>query len=96
MLTLGPNPLTFGAFAVIIIVMLSRVLSTAHTETDAVRIIDRSGRIVVVLAAVSVVVSQIWFGLIPVSDWTPTRSYSFLSPFPFGSVDLSITPTPAA
>ncbi|WP_291055377.1 hypothetical protein [Herbiconiux sp.] len=91
-LTLGPNPLMLVLFAAIVVLALTRVLNRAQSEKDAVRIIDRSVVAVAVLAALGIVISQIWFGLIPTWDWTPTGSYSFVYPFPFGSVELSITP----
>ena len=91
-LHLGPSPVMFVAFAAIVVIALTRVIKRARNEQDALRTVDRAVIVVVVLAVASIVIAQVWFSLIPVSDWTPTGSYSFLYPFPFGSVELSIAP----
>ncbi|MDO9395349.1 MAG: hypothetical protein Q7T71_02245 [Herbiconiux sp.] len=94
-LTLGPSPLMIIAFAVIVVIALTRVLKRSTSERDALKTLDRAVVVVVALAVTGIVVSQAWFALIPISDWRPTGSFSFFSPFPLGSVDLSITPGPA-
>ena len=43
-----------------------------------------------ILAVASVVISQVWFALIPITDWDGTGA--FVYPYPFGAVDMQITP----
>jgi len=52
--------------------------------------------VILAIAAVSLVVSLVWFGLVPIRDSSPDGEWGFVFPFPFGSVDLSITPMQAS
>lgn len=89
-MSLGPSPLMFIALVVAIIWALSRVLSRADSEEAAIRILDRTAAGIMIVAAASIVVAQVWFALIPLDGINGSGSY--LWPFPFGSVDLQIEP----
>jgi len=92
-LTLGTNPLVYLGIALIVLLAIGRVLR-ADDEIVAMRILDRSAAFVGLLVVVAIVVSQVWFHLIPITDFFAGASTVF-SPFPFGSIDVSITPMPA-
>ncbi|QYG13265.1 hypothetical protein KY497_02550 [Microbacterium sp. PAMC22086] len=49
--------------------------------------IDGSGALV----AVAIVVSRVWFFLIPMEGFAP-GSWTVFSPFPFGNIDVTTTP----
>lgn len=89
-LTLRPSPLILAAIAVIVLWALTKVLRSAVDVADAVRILDRTAAAIAILAVASAVISWIWFAMIPITDWDGTGS--FLYPFPFGSVDMQISP----
>jgi hypothetical protein len=44
------------------------------------------------LAIASVLISEIWFSLVPKTDWN--GSGTFFYPFPFGAVHFETTPMP--
>ena len=89
-LTLQPSPLILAGIAVIIFWALTRVLRVAVDAPAAIRIIDRAAAVISILAVASVVISQVWFALIPITDWDGTGAFFY--PFPFGAVDMQITP----
>ncbi len=39
-----------------------------------------------------IVVSQVWFRQIPITDFVSGSSFTVFSPFPLGSIEMSITP----
>lgn len=80
----------------IVALTLTLVIRRAQTVPAALWILDRATIVILATAAVSLVVSLVWFGLLPVRDWSPDGPWGFLFPFPFGSVDLSITPMSAS
>ncbi|MGO2468564.1 MAG: hypothetical protein ACTH8M_08870, partial [Microbacterium gubbeenense] len=43
-----------------------------------------------ILTFASVAISQIWFAMIPITDWDGTGTFFY--PFPFGSVELDTEP----
>ncbi|MDX2375982.1 hypothetical protein M4I32_04125 [Microbacterium sp. LRZ72] len=89
-LTLGPNPLMLVALAAVVIWALSRVLSRADNEDAAIRTLDRAALAVMIATAVSVVLAQVWFSLIPLEGINGSGTYFW--PFPFGSVDFESSP----
>ena len=91
-LTLKPSPLVYVGIVLIVLFAISRVLK-APDEAGALRILDRSLTGVCVLVAVAIVVSQVWFHLIPIADFMAGTA-SVLSPFPFGFIDVANTPLP--
>lgn len=95
-LTLGPSPAVIIAVVLTFFIALTLVMRRAQSIPAAVRILDRAAIVMVAIAAVSLVVSLVWFGLIVISDWTPDRGYAFFYPFPFGSVEMSVTPMSAS
>jgi hypothetical protein len=90
-LTLGPSPFIFAAMALIVVVALDRVIARAHSVTDAVRIVDRTVYWVVGLAAASIVISHLWFWLMPTTGWGEGTGLWITSPFPFGAINLEIS-----
>lgn len=89
-LTLGPNPLVFVGIALIVLLALGRVMR-APDETAALRTLDRAAIGVAVLVVAAVVISVVWFRMIPIERFS-SGSWSVFSPFPFGSIDVEITP----
>jgi hypothetical protein len=89
-LHLHPSPFVFAALAFVVLVAIGRVLRRAGTEADAIRILDRAALVGTAIAGVSLLVSVVWFGLIPLESWNGGGTFFF--PFPFGSVDLTVTP----
>ena len=90
-LTLGPSPLIFAVIVGIAFWALTRVLRRAVDVPSAIRVVDRAAAAIAILAVASVVISQSWFALIPITDWDGTGSFFY--PFPFGSVDMVISST---
>ncbi|GAA2968108.1 hypothetical protein [Microbacterium schleiferi] len=95
-LALEPGPVVIIAVVLTFIVALTLVIRRAQTVPAALRILDRATLVILAIAAVSLVVSLVWFGLLPIRDWSPDGEWGFVFPFPFGSVDLSITPMQAS
>ncbi|MET0991828.1 MAG: hypothetical protein ABWX66_05480 [Lacisediminihabitans sp.] len=89
-LTLHPSPLIYFAVGLVLCRTIPSVLRRAASETEAARIIRRSTITVGVIVFVSIVVSVLWFALIP----TETLAHPGLlhSPFPFGTADFSVEP----
>lgn len=87
-LTLRPSGLVFVAIIVIAFSALTMVISRATDVASAIRYLDRATAVIAILAVASVVISQIWFRMIPITDWDGTGTFFY--PFPFGSVDLEI------
>lgn len=86
-LTLGPSPLIYVAISLIVLMALGRVIR-ADREATALQILDRAVIGIVVLVVVAILVSQVWFRLIPIQDFM-SGSFSFFSPFPFGTIESS-------
>ncbi len=89
-LALGPSPLVYLAIALIVLLALGRVLR-AGSESAALRTLDRAASGVLALVAVALVVSHVWFAVIPVADIDP-RSFTIFSPFPLGSIEVTTAP----
>ncbi len=91
-LALRPSGLVYAAIIAIVIGALTLVLRRATDEASAIRYVERAATATVIVAVASIVISQVWFSLIPLTDWNGTGTFFY--PFPFGSVDLEITPLP--
>ena len=89
-LTLQPSVFIYIGIFAIVIGALTFVLRRASDVPTALRYLDRGAVMVVILTAASVAISQIWFAMIPITDWNGTGTFFY--PFPFGSVDLTVTP----
>lgn len=89
-LTLQPSGLVYMAIFAIVVVNLNFVLRRAHTVESALRYLDRAAAIIAILVVASALISQIWFWMIPITDWDGTGTFFY--PFPFGAVDLVTTP----
>ncbi|CAN5317811.1 hypothetical protein BH09ACT2_BH09ACT2_04300 [soil metagenome] len=94
-LTLRPSPIVYAAIAFIVIFAISKVLKKAPDGEAAVQILGRATAVIGILIPVSIVIAQVWFALIPVTEWSSSGPYAFYYPFPFGSVDMAITPITA-
>ena len=88
-MTLRPSPLVYLAIAAIILWALTRVLRKANGVASALRVLDHAAVAVGVLVTVSILVSQVWFALIPITEWDGTGTFFY--PFPFGAVDMVAT-----
>lgn len=91
-LTLGPSGIIYVAIAVITILAIRAVHRRASTVADAMRYLDRAAAGIVILAVASLIISYVWFSLIPIMDWHGGGTFFF--PFPFGAVDVDISPMP--
>lgn len=89
-LTLQPSGLVLIAIAAIVIGALSLVLRRAANVPSAIRYLDRAAAAVVILAVASLVISHVWFAMIPITEWNGTGTFFY--PFPFGSVELETAP----
>lgn len=90
-LTLRPSPLVFIAIGLIVLLSLGRVLKTVD-ERVALRTLDRAAAGIAVLVVVAIVVSYVWLRLIPLHELLSSGSWTVLSPFPFGTIDVSTDP----
>lgn len=89
-LTLAPSPLVYVAIAVIVLLALGRVMKAAD-ERAALRTLEWTLRGVGLLVVVAIIVSHVWFALIPLEQFTGD-SWTVFSPFPFGAIDVEVTP----
>lgn len=87
-LNLRPSILAYAAIIAIVLGVLTKMLRRATDEACAVRYLDKAAAAIAIIAVASLVISQIWFLLIPITDWDGTGTFFF--PFPFGSVDVAI------
>jgi hypothetical protein len=90
-LSLHPNPLWFVVFALVVTGALSSALKKSKTEADALRYIDSAAAVIVVLTVLCIVVSHVWFWNLPVDEWDGLHT-NFVYPYPFGLVDMEISP----
>ncbi|MCK2035291.1 hypothetical protein KZC51_04000 [Microbacterium sp. SSW1-49] len=89
-MTLGPSPLVYVGIALIVLLALGRVMR-ASDEATALRTLDREAIGVAALVSVAVVVSVVWFRMIPLDQFS-SGSWSVFSPFPFGVISVDVTP----
>lgn len=89
-LTLGPSPLVYVGIALIVLLAIGRVLK-ARDEPTALRTLDRAAIGVAVLVVVAVIVSVVWFRMTPLEGFS-SGSWSVFSPFPFGVINVEVTP----
>lgn len=92
-LTLGPNPLVYLGIAMIVLLALGRVMN-ASDQAAALKTLNRASIGVAVIVGLAIVVSHIWFFMIPMEEFT-SGSWTVFSPFPFGSFDVTTTPMTA-
>jgi hypothetical protein len=90
-LSLHPNPLWFVVFALVVTGALSSALKKSKTEADALRYLDSAAAVIVVLSLVCIVVSQVWFWNLPVGEWDGVHT-NFVYPYPFGLVEMEVSP----
>ncbi|MGD8195294.1 hypothetical protein ACEXQB_012525 [Herbiconiux sp. P18] len=91
-LAVGPSPLVYISFVVILIVALSRVVKKAEREADALRTLDRAAMAIAIVAGASILITVLWVAMVPLDTWSPLGSFSIWYPFPFANVDTTITP----
>lgn len=89
-LTLQPSWLVFFAIAAVAFGALTMVLRRAADVSSAIQYLDRAAAAIAILTVASVAISQIWFAMIPITDWDGTGTFFY--PFPFGSVELETEP----
>ncbi|WP_435748753.1 hypothetical protein [Microbacterium sp. PMB16] len=85
-LNLKPSFLVYVAIALIVLLALGRVMKAAD-ETAAIRTLDRAAFGIAVLVIAAIVISQVWFRMIPIEDFLAGTT-SVFSPFPFGIIDV--------
>lgn len=90
-LTLSPNVLVFIAMAIVVFVGMGRVIKHASDEAAALRTLDRTAMVVVFVALASLIVSQVWFALLPLEEFVE-HGGSLWYPFPFGAVTIETSP----
>ncbi|WP_157432274.1 hypothetical protein [Agromyces italicus] len=82
--TLGPSGIVVAAMAIALLAGLGA--ATRRTDAPAaLRALDRTGIVIIAIALGSVVISLVWFWLLPVQQ-VLDHGGSLWFPFPFGSV----------
>ncbi|MDQ1576222.1 MAG: hypothetical protein QOH55_1372 [Microbacteriaceae bacterium] len=89
-LTLQPSPTIFAVIAIVTLVAISRVLKSADSEAAAIRTLNKAVIVIVAIVGAWIVISQVSFWMIPITDWDGTGS--FFIPFSFGAVNVDISP----
>lgn len=89
-LALGPSPLLYVGIALLVVLAIGRAMK-APDELTARRSLNRSAFAVVGIVVFAIVVSQVWFRLVSIEEFT-SGSWSIFSPFPFGAIDVEIAP----
>ncbi|WP_282854828.1 hypothetical protein [Microbacterium oxydans] len=89
-LTLRPSPLVYIGIAAIVLITLGRVMK-ASDEHTALKKLNRAAIGVSALVGLAIIVSLVWFFLIPMEGFT-SGSWTVFSPFPFASIDVTTTP----
>ncbi|MGH3690290.1 MAG: hypothetical protein ACRDT7_09055 [Microbacterium sp.] len=89
-LTLSPSPLVYIGIAAIVLITLGRVMK-ASDEHTALKTLNRAAIGVSALVGLAIIVSLVWFFLIPIEGFT-SGSWTVFSPFPFGNIDVTTTP----
>ena len=92
-LTLGPSPLVYFGIAMMVLLALGRVMK-ASDEAAARKTLQRASIGAAALVGLAIVVSHVWFFLIPMEGFS-SDSWTVFSPFPFGNIDVTTTPLTA-
>lgn len=82
--SLRPSPFVGLGIALLVIWAVGRIARTPGTEADAVRLLERTGGIVIVVAACSALIATVWFWSLPGPGTTDTVYF----PFPFAVVTV--------
>jgi hypothetical protein len=80
----------YVGLALIVLIALGRV-AKASDERAALRTLERAIQGSGLLVAIALVVSHVWFQLIPLEQFS-SSSWSVFSPFPLGVIDVVIEP----
>lgn len=86
-LNLVASPLVYLGIGLIVLFAINRVIKAVDEEA-ALRTLDRAAIGVAALVFLAIFVSQVWFRLIPIADFM-SGSFSVLSPFPFGFIEVT-------
>lgn len=89
-LALRPSVFVYVGLALIVLIALGRV-AKASDERAALRTLERAIQGSGLLVAIALVVSHVWFQLIPLEQFS-SSSWSVFSPFPLGVIDVVIEP----
>lgn len=89
-LTLQPSIVVSAVIVLVVLLAITRVLKRAATEGDAFRILHRARIVIIAVATASILISYVWFLLIPIDGWNGTGTLWF--PFPFGTVLMDTYP----
>ncbi|MBA8815492.1 hypothetical protein FHX48_000544 [Microbacterium halimionae] len=89
-LVLRPSPLVFLSLIAVFLWAMSSLQRKAVTEAAALRTLRRAENIIMIVAVGALVIGQLWFWQIPVSEWDGTGTFFF--PFPFASGEMTVSP----
>lgn len=89
-LALRPSVFVYVGIALIVLIAIGRV-TKASDERAALRTLERAIQGSGLLVAIALVVSHVWFQLIPLEQFS-SGSWSVFSPFPLGVIDVVIEP----
>ncbi|MER7796809.1 hypothetical protein [Microbacterium sp. NPDC096154] len=87
---LTESPLVGVVIAALAYRAVSRAARHALDDADAIRMLDRAGIAIMIVAGASLVIASAWFWMMP----GPGEATSYIWPFPFGAVDVEIDPPP--
>lgn len=93
-MALQPSVLVYVGIAAIFLIALGRVTKAAD-ERAALRTLERAMYGAGVLVVIALVVSHVWFQSIDLEQFT-SGSWSVVSPFPLGVIDVSTEPLTAS
>jgi hypothetical protein len=82
-LSLEPSPLALATLMLILAIAILRVLHRAQTAEQAHLILARAVTTIVIVAAVTVVVSQVWLWVSGYPEGGPGGALMVVPPFPF-------------
>jgi hypothetical protein len=88
---MSASPALFFGFAVIVFFSLDRIINRKLDAVAAARVLRRAGYVALIVAAVAVIVSHLWFWAIPM-DGFRVNGWNIISPFPFAVIELTTTP----
>ncbi|WP_165069838.1 hypothetical protein [Marisediminicola senii] len=92
MMNLSPSILVYVSLVAVVSVALHRVSTRGLSERDAARLVRRARFAVIALVVVAIVVAHAAFWLTPLPNAESFAVHPLLPPFPFGSMDVTVTP----
>jgi hypothetical protein len=90
-LNLRPSVFVYFGIVLIVLIALGRVTKAAD-ERAALRTMERAIQGAGLLVALALVISHVWFQMIPLEQFSSFESWSVMSPFPLGVIDVVTEP----